>query len=153
MRTCTMGTSMLGKRVTGRAAKLTKPSAMSTINRTRAGTGWRIDQAETFQCIACASLACLVRDRADEIAVAQEGAGASHDQIAFAQAGTDLDHAAGRQSDADLAGFHPVVADQLCQRPFRSEQHGREREREALAGGGFDYTAREGAHAQGVVIT
>jgi hypothetical protein len=111
---------------------------MSTINRTRAGTGWRIDQAETFQCIACALLACLVRDRTHEITIAQERAGASHDQIAFAEAGAYLDHAAGRQPDADLAGFHPVVTDQLRQRPLRSKQHRRERKRETLAGGGFD---------------
>jgi hypothetical protein len=129
MRTCTIGTSMLGKRVMGNSPKLTKPSAMSTINRTRAGTGWWIDQAETFQCIACALLACLVRDRTHEITIAQERAGASHDQIAFAEAGAYLDHA---------AGFHPVVTDQLRQRPLRSKQHRRERKRETLAGGGFD---------------
>ena len=40
---------MLGKRVTGSCRKLTKPSAISTMNSTSDGTGFRIDQAEMFQ--------------------------------------------------------------------------------------------------------
>src|SRR5712691_9793653 len=44
----TMGTSMLGKRVTGSFTKLIVPSSVSTANSTIAGTGLRIDQAETL---------------------------------------------------------------------------------------------------------
>ena len=51
MRTCTIGTSMLGKRVIGQLLEAQKPSAISTMNSTSDGTGWRIDQAEMFQFI------------------------------------------------------------------------------------------------------
>ena len=54
-----MGTSMLGKRVTGSCWKLMYPSAISTMNSTSAGTGRRIDQAEMFQFIYRASLSLL----------------------------------------------------------------------------------------------
>ena len=42
----TIGTSMFGNRVTGSDLKLKRPSSISTANKTIAGTGRRIDQAE-----------------------------------------------------------------------------------------------------------
>ncbi len=56
MRTWMIGTSMLGKRVTGSDWKLRTPSTISTRNSASDGTGWRIDQADMFQFIAPASL-------------------------------------------------------------------------------------------------
>ena len=41
--------SMFGKRVTGSVMKLMTPSRVSTENRTMAGTGRRIDQAEMLR--------------------------------------------------------------------------------------------------------
>src|SRR5271165_3517980 len=46
--TCTIGMSMLGKRVIGIDRKLTMPRMVKTAKATTAGTGRRIDQAETF---------------------------------------------------------------------------------------------------------
>ena len=46
--TDTIGISMFGKRVTGSCLKLKTPSSISTANRTIAGTGRRIDHAETL---------------------------------------------------------------------------------------------------------
>ncbi|MDF9792059.1 hypothetical protein M2440_002760 [Methylorubrum extorquens] len=45
----TIGMSILGNRVIGRARKLTRPSTISTRNRTREGIGLRIAQAETLR--------------------------------------------------------------------------------------------------------
>ena len=46
--TATTGTSMLGKRVIGSIWNETMPSSMTTAKKTSAGTGVRIDQAETL---------------------------------------------------------------------------------------------------------
>src|SRR4051812_37604909 len=46
--TATTGTSILGKRVIGSALNETMPSSMTTVKKTSAGTGLRIDHAETL---------------------------------------------------------------------------------------------------------
>ncbi len=45
---CTIGTSRLGKRVTGSERKLNTPSVSSTMKSTSEGTGRRMAQAETL---------------------------------------------------------------------------------------------------------
>src|SRR5580704_1551047 len=47
--TCTIGMSMLGKRVIDIDRKLTTPRMVRTANATTAGMGRRIDQAETLR--------------------------------------------------------------------------------------------------------
>ena len=55
----TIGMSMLGNRVIGRARKLTRPSTISTRNSTSEGIGLRIAQAETLRRMAISSGAIL----------------------------------------------------------------------------------------------
>src|ERR1700693_5950673 len=55
--TCTIGMSILGKRVIDIERKLTTPRIVRTAKATTAGMGRRIDQAETLRRMGLASLA------------------------------------------------------------------------------------------------
>ena len=124
------------------------------MNRTSAGTGWRIDQAEMFQFIVRASLSLVAagQHRPHRVAVAQEGAGAGDDEVALVEPLAHLDQRAGGEPGLDLARLDAVGAHDLHGRAVRAVEDGRGRHGEARAVGRDDDAAREGADAQAGIV-
>lgn len=75
---------MFGKRVTGSFENDSSPSTHSTTKSRIAGTGFRIDQAETLTLIP--GLPSFRHDGRDRIAVAHEGTGAGDHGLALDEA-------------------------------------------------------------------
>src|SRR3954452_15089667 len=80
--------------------------------------------------------------RAHGIALAQQCAGAGHDDVAFVEALADFDIAAGHQPDLDPSRLHARSPHHLHHGAGAAVENGRERHRDVVAAlPGFDRSA------------